>query len=343
MPGEDISAVELMALQVIDIYQCEQEATLYAGKYMNAGTVSVEWDGTSNVNVTYSVDDNWRLGEMHLSVKDSPALFPMNKKGNPRVGHFEYAVELEEYVSEYTFNVDVNNLDGDKIFIAAHAVVYEVMDYITDLDALSNWLPETVTYKVHHPGGDSYFNTTVNGGSALDGLYDGFCIDTDGSIYSGMDYTARVYSTYDPDFASLGVVEYPENIHFVNYILNQHFVGKHSLSGGIYTYGDVQRAIWTLIEDEQSNSGLESWSQTRVDEILNLAYTNGETFVPSCGETVAVVLSPEDGKSQITIIQVTLIQIPVVCIPVFGGNETAWAGEYEFAGNSWARFFPFCR
>ncbi len=101
-----------------------------------------------------------------------------------------------------------------------------------------------------------------------------------------------------------------------------------SPSGGTYTYGDVQRAIWELIEDQQSTTGLGAWTQSHVTEILNAANANGATFVPTCGDMVAVVLQPTSGTAQtITIAQVTFASLGYDCTDtnvvtaVLNGNE----------------------
>jgi hypothetical protein len=86
----------------------------------------------------------------------------------------------------------------------------------------------------------------------------------------------------------------------------------------------VQRAVWALIEDHQSNSGLGAWSQCRVDEILANAYTNGEGFEPDCGDVVAVILRPVGGQ-QVTIAQVSFAAVQVLCD---AQDETAWAYGY---------------
>ncbi|KPK85313.1 MAG: hypothetical protein AMS27_07730 [Bacteroides sp. SM23_62_1] len=61
------------------------------------------------------------------------------------------------------------------------------------------------------------------------------------------------------------------------------------------------------------------------------------------GYFIAVVLKPADGTSQITFVQTTIIEIAAVCKPILGTSETAWAGGYQFPGQSWARFFTFCK
>jgi len=185
-----------------------------------------------------------------------------------------------------------------------------------DLADFAFALPSQVTMSVTYPyaGGPSYFPVTkITGGGALDGTYEGWCIDQDHTINQNTNYTANVFSSYEA--LPAGLVEHPENFDLVNWIINQDFVGK-SAGGtlGTYTYSDVQRAIWEFIDDSPfSTSGLSTWSQARVDQIKALALASGEGFEPTCGDFIAVVLQPVGGSQPITIAQVTFASIGVSC------------------------------
>src|SRR3954454_7248914 len=56
--------------------------TLFAGRTMNAGTITVNNDA-SNLYVQYATTSPWLLTEAHLAVADSLAGIPQTKKGNP--------------------------------------------------------------------------------------------------------------------------------------------------------------------------------------------------------------------------------------------------------------------
>jgi hypothetical protein len=310
------------------------------------GEVKV-WNDETNLYIEYVVTEpGWCLVQTHLHAATSPGEIPQTKKGNPKVGQFEYSSEYpfepcEQSPAPYVIPLG-DWAAGEKLSIAAHAKVQTIVGWESDLDGFEAALPDQVTMRVVHPGGDSYFNVTITNGGDLNGTYDDWCVDTDHTISPNRNYTADVYSSYEtlPD----GLVEYPENLDLINWIINQNFVGQPSVCGGNYTYGDVQRAIWELIEDEQSNSGLGSWSQCRVDEIVNAAQLNGGSFEPGCGDVVAVILVPVDG-SQLTIAQVTFADVDVPCIPIYR-DETAWGGDYfdeplEFPGDSWAMYFEY--
>ena len=178
-----------------------------------------------------------------------------------------------------------------------------------------------------HPEGDSgmasYFDLVIQDNSnsgLLNGKFDGFCIDTDRSIDFELDnnlngvidfnevgtsYTAKVYSSYDLDglqnagLVGTNLIEKPENLDSVNWLINNF---ANSSVGNIQdvNFADVQRAIWTLIDDRNSTtfltdfSGNPLWNDTRVNSIVDLARTQGENFVPEFGQKMAVVLVPDD-------------------------------------------------
>ncbi|NEO53300.1 MAG: Cys-Gln thioester bond-forming surface protein, partial [Okeania sp. SIO3B5] len=175
------------------------------------------------------------------------------------------------------------------------------------LSLLNSSLPDEVTFDFEQFqtgnatfGKDSYFDVDITGNSLLAGQHDAYCIDTDRFIEDSGTLTAKVYSTYEtlPDGligdqstlpgapAGFGNIEKPENFDLLNWILNQCFIGKelfdsNNNSLGTITYGDIQRAIWELIDDENSTQNLGPFDQDRADRIQELAEANGENFVPS--------------------------------------------------------------
>jgi hypothetical protein len=107
---------------------------LLAGQNTDVGEVSVLFneDGTE-MTVNYIVDmPGWCLLETHLDVQYVFDNFPTNKKGNPKVGHFQFSDDFPSSpcTSTWTKVVDLSGLDPDDymsgdatVFIAAHAVV----------------------------------------------------------------------------------------------------------------------------------------------------------------------------------------------------------------------------
>ena len=334
------ASLGLLALSGPAVAAGSYSTDLVAGQHEVVGTVTVTDDG-QDVTVTYDIDaDDVFISEWHLYVDgDAP------KKHSP--GRFPYGEEgtFDTSVSQTVSLSDLGLSGGDSVYVAAHAVVEFVEEWdAPDFEQFELNLPDQVTIVPQHAGGgDSYWDITVSGGGDLDGTYDGWCVDTDRSMASGRSYTADVISSSDPDLDA-SYVEYFENFDQVNWIINQDYVGSASPSGGTYTYGDVQKAIWTLVEDNPSSGGLGSWSQTRVDEILADAATYGVYFEPACEERIAVLLVPTNGSSttaQIVIAQITVIEVGLPCEPLSSYDETAW-GEGDLAfKQSWASYFEY--
>jgi hypothetical protein len=149
-----------------------------------------------------------------------------------------------------------------------------------------------------------------------------------------LEFDAFVYSSYDTSLPE-GLVEYPLNLPMVNWILNQDFVGKESTCNGKFTFGDVQKAIWEVIEDDEwDGEPVGVWKQCRINEIVAAAYANGDEYVPRCGDFLAVILdpvNPEDG-------QLCIIKVPITCSE---SCETAWNKGLDFPGGNWAMYFNY--
>ena len=178
-------------------------------------------------------------------------------------------------------------------------------------------LPET-TYACADakPGSVSYFDLSIADG-LLAGDYAAWCVDVATTLNAGECFDANVFSSYEvlPD----GVVDRPENFDLINWILNQNFVGTLSTNGvDAYTLGDVQWAMWELIDDANcvSCTYLDPYDVARANEIVVLAEANGGGYEPGEGDVLAVVLQPTDGK------QVVIIPYTVECEPEC---ETAFA------------------
>ncbi|MFG6105525.1 SdrD B-like domain-containing protein [Leptothoe sp. EHU-05/26/07-4] len=199
-----------------------------------------------------------------------------------------------------------------------------------DIKSLGAALPEQLTLKainrIHRhysdpndPNDSTYVDLVIEDGGVLNGTYGGFCIDSDRDIGFGVDenfngiidantnevgssYSAKVYSSYEPlpdELVGQGLIEKPENLDLLNWIINQDFTQQTSPSGsGNYTWADLQRAVWTLIDDENSTAGGigeegDYWQQERVDEIVAAARANGEGFVPSYGQKMGIIIVPD--------------------------------------------------
>jgi hypothetical protein len=317
---------------------------LIAGQSIDVGEVQV-WDDGEYLYVRYLIDADLTpddpgddssqtlIYETHVAIASSFEDIPQTKKGQPKIGHFPYSNSFETGVTEVMHEIKLDINPDEPVYISAHAVVKK----LGGITGLETTLPEEVTMSVTYPGTEygsfSYFDVTVTGGTMLDGMYDSWCIDVDNVIYPDSSYMAGVYSSYEDLPAD--IVEYPENLVYVNWIINQDFVGKTSPGGfGTYTWGDIQVAVWTLIDDNLSAS-VGSFSPDRVQEIVDAAYASGEDFSPECGEHVAVIIVPT-GTTQLVIAQVTLIEVKVPCDDI---EETAWGKGNDFIKKNWAMYF----
>ncbi|MGF1535403.1 MAG: SdrD B-like domain-containing protein [Elainellaceae cyanobacterium] len=174
----------------------------------------------------------------------------------------------------------------------------------------------------------SYFDLTISDSSGqLDGVYDSFCLDTDRFLgFEGYDFnndgdttdsgivdpilgrireldpiefSAQVYSSYEA--LPAGLIEKPENLDLINWIINQDFVGQASSSGEVFTVADVQQAIWQLADNDAGvtegdpflDALFDGFDNARIAEIVTAAQSNGEGFVPGFGQKVAVILVPD--------------------------------------------------
>jgi hypothetical protein len=301
----------------------------------DVGDVKV-WNDGEYLYVEYVVTDTeWCLTETHLEVATSLEEIAQ-RNGNPIPGKFNYKGE-HDCAADVTYTIPLTWYVGTDLLIATHGVVQT-----GGANGLVAMLPDQVTMGTVFPGlgfGDpSYFDVTVSGGTVLDGTYDANCLDTD-SAYPDPGI-ANVYSSYEP--LPQNRIEYPENLDLVNWIINQDFVNQSSACDGTYTYGDVQWAIWHLLEDNPTLGALGSlgdWSECRAQEIVDAAIANGEGFVPGCGDKLGIILIREGDW---WMYQPILIWVEAPCAK----DETVWGGDYfgeplEFPGANWAIYFAY--
>lgn len=112
----------IMTKSQIEKMSCGESmtVTLTAGQHIDAGTVTVSNDDTY-LYVTYETVGNWYLEETHLFVGNESDI-PLNKSGNPRIGHFPYHGDHGS-VQTYTFPPIALADLGDTFVVVAHAVV----------------------------------------------------------------------------------------------------------------------------------------------------------------------------------------------------------------------------
>jgi hypothetical protein len=329
------------------------------------GTVTVANDGIY-LYVLYEITEpGWALTETHLHISETGQAAIPQKKGNPIPGQFDYATPDAGDSTYALFQILIDapavmSSNGKKVLIPAHdwtgalltiAAHGVVEQWGCDPASLEALLPEAAILMVTKAVDESedpepdlaYFSEvlieSLPSPTVLDGSYIGWCVDIDSAISSGYPYVSGVFSTYGT--IPGGLMDTPENLPLVNYILNQDLVGQPSGCDGVYTYGDVQQAIWFLLENGRSGYpqyaySLGPWLQCRVDEILADAIANGQDFVPGCGECAGVIIIPdqpvEDPRQAVLV---------MLCGP--GGDETVWGGRTDLTpetdGNGWGMDF----
>ncbi len=217
------------------------------------------------------------------------------------------------------------------------------------LQNISAALPDEVEFSWDGPGtgfGEpTYLDINIASGNSLDGQYDAWCIDTDRSIIGAT--KGKVFSSYEelpPELIGPGNIEKPENLDSLNWIINQGFVGtelsdENGNSLGTVTYGDVQRAIWSILDDENITLGLGNYSEERAQRIANLALTDGDGFIPKFGDKLAVIIAPDstdDGvlnpDNQIIIAEVELAKLGNFVFEDSNANGIQDEGEAGIAG-----------
>ena len=97
---------------------------------MDVGNVTFGDDGT-DLTITYNIDTgDCEFVETNLHVATEPADFPQSKKGNPKVGRFDYSDPPEDPFTSQTYTIPLEDILGSSpdsgentLYIAAHAVI----------------------------------------------------------------------------------------------------------------------------------------------------------------------------------------------------------------------------
>jgi len=168
-------------------------------------------------------------------------------------------------------------------------------------------------------GSPSYWDCTISGAGdswePWNGTWDAWCVDTDNDLNQDVSHTIQLLSSYSVD--GLALIDFPENMDLVNWIINQGFPYRFcNAAQRYYTYGDIQRAIWDLVEDDQSEVNLGEWSDECAAEIIGAAQdggTGGEGFEPDCSQLVAVIMNPAGNSSsdEQAAFQINIAQMPM--------------------------------
>jgi hypothetical protein len=102
--------------------ECDVITDLLAGQFTDVGDVHVTHTDEI-LYITYYVNEpGWCLMETHLHVAGNASLIPQTKRGNPKVGRFDYQGQ-HDCITEYTYEVPIQWPANVSVTIAAHAVV----------------------------------------------------------------------------------------------------------------------------------------------------------------------------------------------------------------------------
>ncbi len=100
-------------------------ADLMAGQTIKVGSVTVENDAET-LFVTYTTTDGWMIECNHLYV-GSLENAPVNKTGNPQLGHFPINQCFDPMVNTVTYEIPLSSL-GNCFIVAAQAEVSQIVD-----------------------------------------------------------------------------------------------------------------------------------------------------------------------------------------------------------------------
>jgi hypothetical protein len=301
------------------------------------------------------------LEAVHIHFADTIENMPHTNSGNPIPGAFEYSPYCPNFSVGYV--PTQSHIVVPVEFAAVGAIHISAIQY-GGLDALKYYLPTSpVQMQVKYPesGDPSYLGMTLANANQWNGYYESWCGDVDNYIEQNKWYASLMYSLHDPNLPT-GLIENPENLDKVNYLINTFYVGDMvqpvdincvpiTNCGGVVpeealTYGDIQVAIWTLVEDTlpdnlSSAYMLGDWRQKRVNAILCDVNANGDEFSPTC-EThpyllTSFIVVPDDDDVQL---QISTIQVP--CETTEG---TAWGdgkyGQLFPDANQWGKYFNY--
>ena len=153
---------------------------LLAGQDMKVGEVTT-WNDDDYIYVKYeldedAIDEGWCITETHVHVGKDLEDFPLNRGGNPQIGHFDYKEKHDPCVKEYKYEILLDDHGweaGDDLLIAAHAVVETQISKATIYGVTQNGeiyaidmltgIEVQITDELNNEGGSSWPN-----GLALD-------------------------------------------------------------------------------------------------------------------------------------------------------------------------------
>jgi len=334
---------ELINPVPINFNECEGVSTvkLMAGQHIEAGEVNI-WVQDGTLMVKYVTNKDWLISETHLAVENNAEAIPHTNSGNPKIGNFTYQGYHDPMLSEVLYEVPLANY-GSTVYIAAHAVVWQLScDGIRELEATLPGEDIMVGVSFSNPAYqasdvnllDSYYDLTITGAGATDGVHPAWCADNNGRPVNYSN--ARLISSYSESFDLALVVPHPENLDLLNYMMNKYYPETG--------FKVLQAAIWRLMNGSYNfiSGGITrpSFTDAEITEVYNIiteVEANGEGFIPGTSDYMVILVHSGDRtKYQNTFF------LYRNCTPAF--DETAWGQGIPFTpdGGSWAMYFGFC-
>lgn len=323
---------------------------LVAARSNEIGEVLVERDGDS-LDVTYTVtNSNWSMSATYMHAASTAAGIPTSLTGVPDIQSFDHKRKHDD-VSVYKYdNIDVSGMPY--VYVATNANVTQAAKCVVDTAIINASIPTDPVFMVlslvAQPSYFEMFVYDLNGNAIYQDYFFGNCVDLDHPIFEGTRYYPYTVSSYSADTALLNcMVDKPENLDLVNYIINQDFASSIGAGGT-----EIQAAIWTLIDDDIPVSGQVGivFDQTKVDYIVAEARAKGEFYLPECDGYVAVLLDQGcvDALNNNTTPNVTTQQsifwLPMSSFPnayeySYGECANAWGKGKRFNYTGWGMYF----
>ncbi|MFH1143823.1 MAG: hypothetical protein V1774_04695 [Candidatus Eisenbacteria bacterium] len=98
---------------------------LVSGRVREVGTVAVA-NGATLLRVTLQMQEGWLLQKSQVAVVTSPADFPVDRHGNPRLGKFPYRSKYVQPVTTYEYLIPLSDFapqGSETLYVAVHALV----------------------------------------------------------------------------------------------------------------------------------------------------------------------------------------------------------------------------
>jgi hypothetical protein len=286
-------------------------ADLLAGQYMDAGDVLV-WNDVDTLYVKYALD-GWCMSETHVHVADAVDGIPQTKKGNPKPGKFDYKMDHDPCVTEYTYEIPLDGWNsGTKLYIAAHAAMNEL-----ETMAIVSNTGDTVYGPFNYdPGLDGDWGPPYNAVVAINSLSSPW--NWGDNTIPGASWISTAEATEDPCIDSWR--KFTETFE----------VPGAPVSGALYVNADNE--FWAYLGDifiGTDNQIFDGGNSSTGVEEYSFMPAEGENTLRFIVKNYAQCSGNPNGlvyKAEITYL---------------GEEESAWADGTGFPGKNWATYFTY--